>query len=898
MTNPTRKRVVTLDDLNVLNQNAAYARQKGEEASVAAHQANTARQTLEPLGEATRAAGEYATQAAQAATLAKNNATAAAVQASQAAGEAVVAAELAEGAAGSANQAAGAATTAAQRVTDAVLDLTDIKDDIAQQTADTLAQFEAQATAKIGEVDAAIAATQNGARIANAVATITPTLTSTSTGSESALTYSTGSIITAWGFPVGTRTNFNRVSFNIQPHAAPITRVRVRVKNGGYEGTVVADVILNVTTTVGVKSLITAEFSLVATADWVEWFCDQPTGFFKLVDGTLPGSLRFANGGSTTDTTLGPGQASIGSITFTFADYSASTVTPRPTWTDLINAELGYERDAVATLGTVEDQLTTLTGESLNSTKALNTLATSGSQFYGFGFPVGAKQNFNYIEFNVLQVSDSKPVTRLRVRLRQTNGSGTILAEKLLTVRGVTGARTLARWKLGSTIANASATPLWLEVFADGWIGYAGVYTGTGTAEYVPPTYPAARFVAGSTPSVDAALAVDFSPPGNIWARFGLSSTRALALNNSFVRGITDTINPVQPWTPTSILPSTLYAVEGQELSVYWDSVLNLPGELAEYDIAFYTGTGKGLLHNRRWAWTPTAADAGTTVGATLFVKRFGVTVLEAATSIQVTGLSTAASTRKTLVIGDSITNRGVWMSEVIRLTQRGTDPLDLTSIGTRAGTEVPVGNPAVSTEGWEGKTIAFHYADPLSNFTFNGTDPAGTVFSFSQYLTANGFSMSAGDLVAVHLGTNDLGPAATVADANTKISEMVTQVEAMIANICAAVPGINVGVIVPIQPGTRRPRTALHTYQRLWQQRILRTFGGRTAQNIYVIPMAHALDTDYGYPYVIEPVSARSAALTTPMTQVRLTDWIHPNVSGYFQMADAFYAFVKWLWR
>lgn len=132
MTNPTRKRVVTLDDLNVLNQNAAYARQKGEEASAAAQQADTARQNLETLGGDTQAAGQQATQAAQAATLAKNSATAAALQASQAAGDAVTAAELAEGAAGTANQAAGAATTAAQRVTDAVLDLTDIKVDIAQ----------------------------------------------------------------------------------------------------------------------------------------------------------------------------------------------------------------------------------------------------------------------------------------------------------------------------------------------------------------------------------------------------------------------------------------------------------------------------------------------------------------------------------------------------------------------------------------------------------------------------------------------------------------------------------------------------------------------------------------------------------------------------------------------
>lgn len=159
MTNPTRKRVVTLDDLNVLNQNAAYARQKGEEASAAAQLADIARQNLEGLSGPTQAAGEQATQAAQAATLAKNSATAAALQASQAAGDAVTAAELAEGAAGSANRAAGAATTAAQRVTDAVLDLTGIKA--------ATAQAEARANAAAENATAALARAAHTRRLIN-----------------------------------------------------------------------------------------------------------------------------------------------------------------------------------------------------------------------------------------------------------------------------------------------------------------------------------------------------------------------------------------------------------------------------------------------------------------------------------------------------------------------------------------------------------------------------------------------------------------------------------------------------------------------------------------------------------------------------------------------------------
>lgn len=60
MTNPSRKRVPTLDDLNVLNQNAAYARQKGEAAETAATRATTAAEQAEQAASALPSAAEAA----------------------------------------------------------------------------------------------------------------------------------------------------------------------------------------------------------------------------------------------------------------------------------------------------------------------------------------------------------------------------------------------------------------------------------------------------------------------------------------------------------------------------------------------------------------------------------------------------------------------------------------------------------------------------------------------------------------------------------------------------------------------------------------------------------------------------------------------------------------------
>lgn len=63
MTNPSRKRVVTSDDLDTLNRNSAYARQQGEVAAVAAAQAEAARADLsETINGAASLAAAGATQ--------------------------------------------------------------------------------------------------------------------------------------------------------------------------------------------------------------------------------------------------------------------------------------------------------------------------------------------------------------------------------------------------------------------------------------------------------------------------------------------------------------------------------------------------------------------------------------------------------------------------------------------------------------------------------------------------------------------------------------------------------------------------------------------------------------------------------------------------------------------
>ena len=62
-------------------------------------------------------------------------------------------------------------------------------------------------------------------------------------------------------------------------------------------------------------------------------------------------------------------------------------------------------------------------------------------------------------------------------------------------------------------------------------------------------------------------------------------------------------------------------------------------------------------------------------------------------------------------------------------------------------------------------------------------------------------------------------------------------------------------------------------------------------SNNVYVCNSGQMIDRIYGYPYETLPVSSRSEE-----TIMVHTDSVHPNVSGYKQMADAYFGIVKYL--
>ena len=730
-----------------------------------------------------------------------------------------------------------------------------------------------------------------------------------------------GTAFAAWGFYLGARAAFDRIEFSLLPRT-PITQIRLAFRSGSKTGAVLFDQTYAVATTVGVKSTLTFDMPTTvgngSTAIYLEWHANGKTGFYFATSTLYPSPPNPNTAYSyTTDLALGlPGDLGGGQASYTQRvrlsrrNYAGGYVAPTTSWLALMDTRLSNPSTLLPRFGRLEPVMGTVLGsDTLPLDTAYDVFTTPANNNYGFGFPIGVRQGFDLIEFMIVAFQSVKVPTFVKVRLRSTDSAGAILGEVSVPVSPRVGSRTTVRALFPAVIPNAAGLPLWLEFTADGFLGFVGQY---GTAGQ-PYTAPLARYVNVALTSPDAANGVSyptsvFPSQATLWARFGVASgsRKQFAPTGELAAALQALFDTAAYWRPVINLPPAIYAVEGVPCELYWHNIVRGPGRFSEYefDVAIpgIVFTAANVWQDdRHWSWTPTTAEAAAGDRTmTLTVRRDGVALVTQTVTIRVSPLNRGTSSpRKLLAIADSLTEHGTYLAQMVRRTQDAADPLDVTSVGTRvcpATWTTAIGLPAVSSEGWSGKTVAYHYSDPASNFTFDGSGNAtGTTFDFARYLSVNGISLTANDLVYFALGTNDIGAPANDQIARLVINQMIVQLDAMIATIRAAVPGVNIGVVQIIPAANTSPQRQRNRARAIYLEMVNAKFGNREAEKIYVMPMGHVLDPTHGFPSTGRVLSPHSS-----VTDTYITDTIHPTppAHGYYQMGDALYGFLKWLWR
>lgn len=366
--------------------------------------------------------------------------------------------------------------------------------------------------------------------------------------------------------------------------------------------------------------------------------------------------------------------------------------------------------------------------------------------------------------------------------------------------------------------------------------------------------------------------------------------------------GVAWAADPASPCRLT--LPPVLYAVATSEVNLYFDNVvLTPPGTGRIFEVT----CDKGRQLNERWTWTPKDEETGD-VPLVLEVRNADDKVVASGqTVVRVVARNAGAQKPvRLLCVGDSLTHNGIYTAELLKLCSGPEQPA-LKLLGTHHPKGAVEGNVHEGYGGWRYQDFVERYTDkPVpenqpnqrsSPFVF--VSPQGPVFDVPRYVKESCDGVPP-DFITVLLGANDM---ARVTDAQREeaLPKILGYADRLIAGLRAAAPQARIGLLPPLPPVASQDAFGANyglsikwwTYRKNQHRMVegmLARYGGREKEGIYLVPALAMIDTVYGYPHgPEEPASARATRRVS-----RASNALHPDVSGYLQVADAIYDWLK----
>lgn len=448
---------------------------------------------------------------------------------------------------------------------------------------------------------------------------------------------------------------------------------------------------------------------------------------------------------------------------------------------------------------------------------------------------------------------------------------------------------TLPQWQ-GLTNTSIIDIPVSFNTVSNTWLAVIFVSATTNAHAVVVPEFTLSpenvtlprvlmHFYNANTFGAGALLAGNGSPgyrldgPGQI-----LQVTNFVTYLTPYSGVTTSSFLPSCNWS----LPMQLYATAGTEFNLYLENVVRSDYKpLLSYDVA----VSVGAQYEGFYRIAPT--NAVTTNLSITISAAFGTNLVSTFTGSIKCSADGAGSnvTRKLLIIGDSTTAGGQTITELVRIAS--TNCFKLTAIGTR-------GTYTNLHEGYSGWTFPFfYYGNGFGTSPF--TNGSGA-FDFSYYLTNNSITMASNDWVFINLGINDIFSYTSDVTVQSVAQTMLGTMSNMVESITAAVPGVRVGLCVIIPPSFSQDSFGVSygTGQTLYRYKrnrylLAETMCAYTQTNVYIVPINHGLDTVNNMNTITENVNSRNSNFWT-----HHSNGVHPASSGYLQIADQMWAFLK----
>lgn len=508
------------------------------------------------------------------------------------------------------------------------------------------------------------------------------------------------------------------------------------------------------------------------------------------------------------------------------------------------------------------------------------TIYSAASTFTGWGTFIGVFDDFDSAKVYVYPFDGALIPTQYRLIFRDTV-DGTILADDTTTVSGLVEDE-LQPVSFSFPQVTGNTANLWVEILSNGRNANVSQKQGTESEYPVSAKYSTTASIADGNLTGTLGGASRYHTNIILYDtetnREAISATWSDSAAVQMDKAIRNNIQ-----LELSIA-DTLFLARGYTRQLFYRSIIELP------DPYVYNIEIKGNYVGDKF---PRYFEGDTAIGTftTIWNIKDDHNILTKTDTahVEVGAIGTdPTSNKKVLMVGNSLTSNGVWVTEFNRMvTGTGGVPLGLEYdsielIGTQ-------GSGANLHEGNSGVTYNWYLTNASSPFVFS------SVFDPAQYISSNGFTTV--DYIYILMGWNNQSSfKGDLEDWASVQADLQTFLDGWIADF----PNIKIGLI-GLQPpsphgglgddyGYEGSQANLANYFLLLQtvnsySAMVETVSNSLAYRNIVdyIDMGTFFDAEYNYGSSSVAVNTRNAA-----TEEVQTDGIHPSNEGYYQISDA----------
>ena len=348
-------------------------------------------------------------------------------------------------------------------------------------------------------------------------------------------------------------------------------------------------------------------------------------------------------------------------------------------------------------------------------------------------------------------------------------------------------------------------------------------------------------------------------------------------------------IEPRAPQGPV-YLPPRLYAVPGQELNIYFEnlSVLPLPG-------AVEVVSSVGTQFADRYRFIPRPEDAGTHPLRLEWRDAEGKLLASAETEIVVAPAEVKPRDVKLLMIGDSLTNGTIYPRRIAEALRA--DKFAVGFVGSHAGGGKPAEADGVVHEGYGGWQFSTFVNRWTPGNAFRARSPflgAPGKLDIPAYFAAKG---GVPDVITVLLGVNDIASCSRES-LPAKLESISRDADTLLNALAEAAPKAKIGVGLIPPPAASQDAFGFNYSVRINRVQYLRnTFAlwqlmekkYRNHPRFELVPVNVNIDCRNNYPVRKTPYNAHN-----PETYMMQNNAVHPAPSGYRQIGDSFYFWIR----